>query len=240
MSNPNLARLFRDIHQIIKYPLCDNGIYYAHDETDFTKGYAMIVGQPNTPYFGGYYLFELVYPANYPFSPPKVTFFTNKDNIRFHPNFYQNGKVCISLLNTWKGEQWTSCQTISSVLLTLCSVFGENPFLNEPVSQQIHQNNVQSYNELIEYANLDIAVCDVLLLKLQLSVPFYDHFYSTMRELFVKHFDQFIKFVEMKQTHAEESETPNKKVYTPYYEMVGILDFNQLTQKLRQTKELCG
>ena len=80
----------------------------------------MIVGPSETPYFGGFYFFEFKYPGDYPHSPPEVIYKTNGDNIRFNPNLYVNGKVCISLLNTWRGEQWTSCQTITTVLLNLC------------------------------------------------------------------------------------------------------------------------
>ena len=114
-----LIRLLRDVKTLMKTPLTDNGIFYVHDDVEVLKGYAMIVGPKDTPYFGGYYLFSLNYPTDYPHSPPKVTYHTNGDGIRFNPNLYKCGKVCISLLNTWRGEQWTSCQTISSVLLTL-------------------------------------------------------------------------------------------------------------------------
>ena len=48
-----------------------------------------------------------------------LNYLTNDGKTRFNPNLYRNGKVCISLLNTWKGEQWTSCQTIESILLSL-------------------------------------------------------------------------------------------------------------------------
>ena len=47
-----------------------------------------------------------LYPTEYPFKPPKVTYKTNDGFTRFNPNLYKNGKVCISLLNTWQGEQW--------------------------------------------------------------------------------------------------------------------------------------
>ena len=95
------------------------------------KGYAMIIGPSDTPYQDGFYFFEFNFPYDYPHSPPVLTFLSNGDNIRFNPNLYRNGKVCISLLNTWKGDQWTSCQSISSILLTLC-ILNENPLLNEP------------------------------------------------------------------------------------------------------------
>ena len=132
ISKETINRLLKDVKQIIKSPLTDNGIYYIHDDTDMLKGYALIIGPENTPYFGGYYFFEFYYPVDYPHSPPKVTYCTNRNGIRFNPNLYVCGKVCVSLLNTWRGDQWTSCQTISTVLLTLCTLLNETPLLNEP------------------------------------------------------------------------------------------------------------
>ena len=104
ISKETITRLIRDVKSIMKNPLNDNGIYYSHHESNILKGYAMIVGPQDTPYFGGYYLFEFDYPEDYPYSPPKLTYCTNGDNIRFNPNLYKCGKVCISLLNTWREE----------------------------------------------------------------------------------------------------------------------------------------
>ena len=113
ISRETTKRLIKDVKDIIKNPLNENGIYYIHDELDMMKGYALIIGPSETPYFGGYYFFKIEYPKDYPHSPPLVTYCTNGKNIRFNPNLYKCGKVCISLLNTWRGDQWTSCQTIS-------------------------------------------------------------------------------------------------------------------------------
>ena len=96
-------RLLKDVISIIKEPLTENGIYYVHDEGNMLKGYAMIIGPEDTPYHHGFYLFEFDYPSDYPFSPPKVTYHTNDGKTRFNPNLYRNGKVCVSILNTWKG-----------------------------------------------------------------------------------------------------------------------------------------
>ena len=58
ISKKNLKRLLKDVAEIIKNPLNDEGIYYVHDETDMFKGYAMIIGPEGTPYEGGYYFFN--------------------------------------------------------------------------------------------------------------------------------------------------------------------------------------
>ena len=107
-----IKRIAKDVKEIMNDPLHDNGIYYKHDDDDVLKGYAMIYGPENTPYEYGYYFFEFNFPKDYPFSPPTLVFGTNADHIRMNPNLYRCGKVCISILNTWKGEQWSSCQTI--------------------------------------------------------------------------------------------------------------------------------
>ena len=48
ISKETIHRLAKDITQIVKCPLNDNGIYYQHDEEDMLKGYAMIVGSEDT------------------------------------------------------------------------------------------------------------------------------------------------------------------------------------------------
>ena len=67
INKETIKRLLKDVKQIMKHPLTDNGIYYSHDENDMMKGYAMIVGPEDTPYFGGFYFFKFDFPSDYPF-----------------------------------------------------------------------------------------------------------------------------------------------------------------------------
>ena len=132
ITRETIKRLAKDVREIMKNPLEEHGIYYFHNETDMLKGQALIIGPKDTPYENGYYFFELEFPADYPHNPPAVTYCTNDGMTRFNPNLYKSGKVCISVLNTWRGEQWTGCQTISSILLVLCTILNNKPLLNEP------------------------------------------------------------------------------------------------------------
>ena len=100
ITKETINRLLKDVKQLIKCPLIDNGIYYIHDDDDILKGYAMIIGPEDTPYFGGYYFFNFTFPHDYPFSHPTVEFMTNNGRTRFNPNLYRSGKVCISILNS--------------------------------------------------------------------------------------------------------------------------------------------
>ena len=60
MPERNKKRLLRDIAKLIKSPLTDNGIYYAHDTDNMLKGYAMVYGPDDTIYRYGCYFFELI------------------------------------------------------------------------------------------------------------------------------------------------------------------------------------
>jgi ubiquitin-conjugating enzyme E2 Z len=232
VSKETISRLLKDVKQILKNPLTENGIYYIHDDTDMMKGYALIVGPSDTPYFGGNYFFEFFYPQDYPHSPPKVKYWTNGNNIRFNPNLYTCGKVCVSLLNTWRGDQWTSCQTISTVLLTLCTLLCSNPLLNEP---GVDKNNkdISSYNEIIEFSNIDIAVCDIVEKKEGVYMPFFENFYPFIKENFIKNYDKLLEFAEKKNI---EFEATSKEFRTAFYGMKVNVNYNKVIEKLKDTK----
>lgn len=230
ISKDTIQRLLRDVRDIIKNPLNDNGIYYIHDEEDMLKGYAMIMGPGETPYFAGNYFFELMYPTDYPHSPPRVTYCTNGENIRFNPNLYSTGKVCISLLNTWRGEQWTSCQTISTVLLNLCTLLNNEPLLNEPGITLAHQD-YHKYNRIIEYKNIDIAILKVLNKNPGVYMDKFEGFYPTVVENFIKNKDDLLKFLEAKQKEYPKIE----KITTGLYNMSVVIDYEKLYKEFFDT-----
>ena len=66
----------------------------------------MIMGAAGTPYAHGAFVFDLFFPNNYPQSPPKCLLTTTGGGtVRFNPNLYNTGNVCLSLLGTWSGFQ---------------------------------------------------------------------------------------------------------------------------------------
>jgi hypothetical protein len=107
--------------------------------------------------------------------------------------------VCVSLLNTWRGDQWTSCQTISTVLLTLCTLLCSNPLLNEPGVDKNH-NDISSYDEIINFANMDIALCDIIDKKEGVFMPFFYNFYPFIKDNFIKNYDKLLEIANKKMT----------------------------------------
>ena len=232
ISKETVSRLTKDIVYIAKNPLEDHGIYYTHDECDMLKGYAMIVGPSDTPYFGGYYLFEFAFPYDYPYSPPKLTYLTNDGNVRFNPNLYTNGKVCISILNTWHGEQWSSCQTISSILLTLCTVLNKNPLINEP-GITVNHPEISKYNLSIEFSNIAVAICDQIDKTRIYSCS--GMFYPAMKQHFLTNYDKILAFIENKI--QEDNPASGQMIGIGFYNMRVFIDYKLLRDKWISCKQ---
>lgn len=241
ISKDSIHRLLKDVKDIIKNPLHDNGIYYQHDDEDMLKGYALIIGPTETPYFGGNYFFEFQFPYNYPYSPPKVKFCTGGEEVRFNPNLYTSGKVCLSVLNTWTGDQWTSSQTITTVLLNLCTLLCVNPLLNEPGVNKSHYD-LENYNFIIEYENLNIAMGEMLIQELEgeetkdiSKKPNYFSFLfkEIMYENFMKNVDTYLLFAQQKK----EQFPYQILLKTGIYNLRILIDYEKVINKLLFCKE---
>jgi len=232
ISKDTISRLVKDISYIRKNPLVSDGIYYSHHETDMLKGYAMIIGPSDTPYFGGYYLFEFLFPTDYPYSPPKLVYLTNKNAIRFNPNLYTNGKVCISILNTWHGEKWSSCQSIHSILLTLCTILNKFPLLNEPGTALNHPD-IQKYNDIITFSNLSIAVCDLVNKKIHTQcITCLEIFYPIIKEKFLENYDKLMTIVEENMNNNNT----NKAICMSLYHLNVYIDYELVKLNLMECK----
>lgn len=231
MPEKNKKRLMKDVAKIIKHPLTDNGIYYVHDSENMLKGYALVIGPDDSLYRYGSYLFTFNFPKEYPFVPPKVTYMTNNGSTRFHPNLYRNGKVCLSLLNTWKGEQWTSCQSIKSVLINLVALLHNEPLLNEPGIKKTHKD-FKTYNDIIQYQNYKTSILGILTEKFLPAafigfLPIIKKNISEKKDSILKELDEFIETKEGKNCITSIYNMNN----TLYYKNLKdecIIAFNEL------------
>lgn len=222
MSQLAIKRIVRDVRHIQQNPLDAHHIYYLHNEENVMEGHAMIIGPENTPYFGGFYFFKFTFPNDYPFSPPNVTFLTNDGTTRFNPNLYTNGRVCVSILNTWSGERWSPCQTISSVLLAICTLLTANPLLNEPGIT--NSNECVRYANLIHYKNLEFAVCTMLENETDGCAKL---FYGNMVDFFLKNTERLMLNAE------KENETICLTVYSS---LRLTTDYEQVRRRLAALK----
>lgn len=165
MSKKAIERIInRDIKEISKMKLNDLGIFIEFDDNNILNAKAIIIGPKDTPYENGILYFNILFPNDYPFNPPKVTYFSTS-RVRIHPNLYvgkskdnYNGKVCLSAINTWSGPKWTPIMHIGSVLLSIQSLLTNNPIQNEPGYEKENGIINQTYNKIIEYDNYNYLI----------------------------------------------------------------------------------
>jgi len=220
--NRSLKRIVLDYKDLLDDPI-ENIFYYA-EEDNMYKGYALIIGPKDTPYENGFYFFEFNFQDNYPFSPPKVKFHNYDGFTRFNPNLYINGYVCLSILNTWEGEKWSSCQSIRSILLTLSSILNDSPLLNEPGFTVDHPN-LKEYNEILEFKNVEISVLKYLE-KTNLAYPFHQ-FYPTLVRYFIQNYDKLVEKCRNKSNkHIQLSIYNNMSAYVDYKQVLQLLELN--------------
>ena len=139
-SNVCLKRLKKEISTYTNsLPISyDTSVVMRYDERNIQCLKLMIFGGKDTPYDSGCFEFDIFIPESYPAKPPQVNFLTTgKCTARLNPNLYKKGKVCLTLLGTWDGnesEKWDLREsTLLQLFVSLQSfIFCEKPYFNEP------------------------------------------------------------------------------------------------------------
>jgi ubiquitin-conjugating enzyme E2 Z len=238
ISKETTMRLLKDVREMMT--CAEPGIYYKHSETDMLRGYALIMGPKDSLYEGGYYFFKFKFPPDYPHSPPVVEFLTNDGETRMHPNMYKNRRMCMSILNSWRGEQWSGCQTIKSVLLTIMSLLDSKPLLHEPGITEKNPD-YDTYHRIIQFKNYDF--CMLRLLKslsafkqIIADIEYHDQFYEHMCAEFRKHHVQHLARLNVlvgKHPHPESLRTTNVYQITATIHYASVLrSFQECVQLL--------
>lgn len=225
-----IRRIALDVKDILKHPI--EGIKYIPDDTNIMKGYALIIGPEETPYAHGNFFFKVEFGSEYPFKPPHVTYMTNDGKTRFNPNFYRNGKVCLSILNTWEGDQWSSCQSLRSVLITLQMTFNEYPLVNEPgICKKNHKDYIDIYNQIIRFKTIQVSILEYINRKNKPEefIPFNDYVIETFRKNKQNILDELEGIV---TTNKSENRSNNVEYDFKFYSMKGNLDYELLHQKI--------
>ena len=177
-TNPNRNRSNRIMKEIAtlsgsrSLPCAfDSSIFLCVDKSRYDALRACIVPPRPTPYANGMFIFDIFLPRDYPNVPPRVQFLTTGGgSVRFNPNLYVDGKVCLSLLGTWHGPKWNA--TTSTILQVLISIqhfiFVTEPYFNEPGFESAKGSSVGNhasadYNRRIRQYTLNIAILQAIM-----------------------------------------------------------------------------
>ena len=237
ISKETTMRLLKDVREMMT--CTEPGVYYKHSETDMLRGYALIMGPQDSLYEGGYYFFKFKFPPDYPHSPPVVEFLTNDGETRMHPNMYKTRKVCVSILNSWRGEQWSGCQTIKSVLLTLMSLLDSKPLLHEPGITEKNPD-YDAYHRIIQFKNYEFCMLRILkslsaFKQIIADIEYHEQFYEHMCAEFRKHHVQHLARLNVlvgKHPHPESLRT------TSVYQITATIHYASVLRSFQECVQL--
>ncbi|KAF2703056.1 ubiquitin-conjugating enzyme [Pleomassaria siparia CBS 279.74] len=129
MASSASKRLFKEYKGLSSDP--PEGITAGPiSEDDMFLWEALIQGPEGTPFEGGIFPAELKFPKDYPLAPPSMRFLVDV----WHPNVYQNGSVCISILHPpgddpnhyeQASERWSPIQSVEKILISVMSMLAE-------------------------------------------------------------------------------------------------------------------
>ncbi|KAK3362940.1 small conjugating protein ligase-like protein [Lasiosphaeria hispida] len=164
MADQSVFRITKELSDLQKNS--DLSLAVACRDIDVRNVKALIIGPHETPYEFGFFEFAFKFNKDYPRKSPAVTATTtNGGRCRFNPNIYANGRVCLSILGTWRGErgeEWSAAQGLESILLSIQSLMSTNPYENEPgfedANEASDKKNQKDYVQKIRHETLRISV----------------------------------------------------------------------------------
>ena len=148
-----LKRLVNEYKDIVK----DSNYLFSInmcDEDIFTWEF-IIIGPQDTLYENGIFKGKIEFPKEYPHKPPKIYFNCNM----YHPNIYNNGTVCISILHEGidstgyeqVSERWSPTQNVTTIMLSIISLLSA-PNFESPANVDIsilYKKNYEEYKKNI-------------------------------------------------------------------------------------------
>ena len=223
MDSINIKRIIKDITYLQNNNLKSHGIYHYFTDDNIYNIKILMIGPKDTPYHNGFYFFSINIPEKYPFVPPIVKYYTQGNNVRFNPNLYINGKVCLSIINTWSGPAWTSCNSISTVLLSIQSlVFIDKPLHNEPGFENENSSRVDDYTDIINHENYNIAI-----IKMFNNIPNDFEYFIPIMQTHIK--DNYSLLIE-ELDKLKEYDNITKKC--KFYNMEVKFNYKQIKKKI--------
>lgn len=151
MTSPARRRLLRDFRRLQSDP--PQGITGSPTDENILLWQALIFGPEETPWEGGTFKLSMEFTEEYPNKAPNVRFLTKM----FHPNIYNNGLICLDILQ----NQWSPIYDVSAILTSIQSLLCD-PNPSSPANSEasrLYQENRREYvrrvREIVEESWMD-------------------------------------------------------------------------------------
>eukprot|EP01084_Bolivina_argentea_P144758 253909_1 len=101
------------------------------DDSNIFLWELIVMGPPDTLYEGGFFKAKLEFPRDFPNNPPTMTFTSEM----WHPNVYEDGRVCISILHPpgedkfneqeTAEERWRPVLGVEGIVISVISMLSD-------------------------------------------------------------------------------------------------------------------
>lgn len=151
----------------------------------FEWSVALIVLNPDSLYYGGYFKAKMSFSKNYPYNPPDFKFLRPL----YHPNIYPDGRLCISILHAagedemsgeLAAERWTPVQRVESVLISVLSLL-DDAEVSSPANVDagvMLRNDPVKYKEMVK-KDLEASKQDI---PVGFVMPTHEAAFKTVKE----------------------------------------------------------
>ncbi|KIM30140.1 hypothetical protein M408DRAFT_294209 [Serendipita vermifera MAFF 305830] len=126
MSTTAIRRIGRELAELQNNPI--EGVTVVPLEDNLLHWDVTIAGPPNSPYKGGTFKVKIIFPDNFPFKAPSLTFSTKV----YHPGINEEGNICVPVLR----DEWKPTITLSNVLHIVYDKLA-NPSPDDPYEADI-------------------------------------------------------------------------------------------------------
>jgi len=140
-------RIVTEYKELLKDP---NYLYSVSMSDNIFKWNFIVIGPDDTLYEGGIFNGDISFPRSYPNNPPEIKFNIDMN----HPNIYQDGRVCISILHSGSdqygyeqdSERWSPSQSINTIMLSIISLLS-SPNFESPANLEMSMLYKKDYNK---------------------------------------------------------------------------------------------
>ena len=172
LSPPALSRITKEMKTLIKSLPCEpsSAMFCSFCSKNLGELRTLISGPEETPYENGLYHFNVSLPTDYPAAPPSVNILTTGGGLlRFNPNLYNDGFVCLSVINTWQGnpeEMWNpEHSSLLQVFLSIQALVMDSMIVQkEPGYEYLLEKAPENvaYTWVVRYGNMAYAMLEQL------------------------------------------------------------------------------
>eukprot|EP00762_Andalucia_godoyi_P003556 ANDGO_04300.mRNA.1 Ubiquitin-conjugating enzyme E2 2 len=146
MTTPARRRLMRDFMNLKKETQDPHEAGYSAspEEADVMKWSAVMFGPSGTIWEDGTFKLSLSFSESYPQKPPEVKFLSKM----FHPNIYNDGRICLDILQ----NMWSPIYDVSAILTSIRSLLAD-PNPASPANSeaaQLYSSNKDEYERRVK------------------------------------------------------------------------------------------